>query len=171
MQPDQAAFLLSLELPVLEEEYKTSRKVLAAIPEERRDYRPDPKSKNARDLAWHIASSEAWFLDGIAAGAFANEEGGMPATVNTVADVVNWYTENLPPRIEKLKSLPASKLAEPISFYGLLNLPAVAYLSILVRHSVHHRGQLSTYLRPMGGKVPSIYGGSADEPFQMPAQP
>jgi uncharacterized damage-inducible protein DinB len=50
----------------------------------------------------------------------------------------------------------------------LYNFPAVAYLSIMSRHSIHHRGQLAAYLRPMGGKVPNIYGGSADEPFEPP---
>jgi len=47
-----------------------------------------------------------------------------------------------------------------------MNEPAFSYLQFAQDHLVHHRGQLSTYLRPMGGKVPDIYGGSADEPFQ-----
>ena len=49
---------------------------------------------------------------------------------------------------------------------GAFNFPAVIYLSFLIRHQVHHRGQLSVYLRPMGAKVPAIYGGSFDEPWQ-----
>jgi uncharacterized damage-inducible protein DinB len=51
----------------------------------------------------------------------------------------------------------------------VFNLPAVAYLGFLNNHSIHHRGQLAAYLRPMGSKVPNIYGGSFDEPMQMPA--
>jgi uncharacterized damage-inducible protein DinB len=47
----------------------------------------------------------------------------------------------------------------------MMTLPAYVYLSFVQNHSVHHRGQLSAYLRPMGGKVPSIYGPSADEGF------
>jgi uncharacterized damage-inducible protein DinB len=46
-----------------------------------------------------------------------------------------------------------------------MQAPAATYLGLLIKHSVHHRGQLSAYLRPMGGKVPAIYGGSADEPM------
>jgi uncharacterized damage-inducible protein DinB len=46
-------------------------------------------------------------------------------------------------------------------------MPGIVYLSLIIKHSVHHRGQLSTYLRPMGGKVPGIYGPSADT--QTPA--
>jgi uncharacterized damage-inducible protein DinB len=50
----------------------------------------------------------------------------------------------------------------------VFNLPAAFYLGFLNNHSIHHRGELATYLRPMGSKVPQIYGGSYDEPFQMP---
>jgi uncharacterized damage-inducible protein DinB len=49
----------------------------------------------------------------------------------------------------------------------MFQLPAAAYLNFANVHCIHHRGQLSAYLRPMGGKVPSIYGGSADEPMNM----
>jgi uncharacterized damage-inducible protein DinB len=53
----------------------------------------------------------------------------------------------------------------PIQFFTF-NLPAAFYLAFLNNHSIHHRGELATYLRPMGSKVPSIYGGSFDEPLQ-----
>jgi uncharacterized damage-inducible protein DinB len=62
--------------------------------------------------------------------------------------------------------LPGDKLTQNLSF-GPMNFPAVMFLDIMNRHSIHHRGQLSTYLRPMGSKVPAIYGGSADEPMKM----
>ena len=49
-----------------------------------------------------------------------------------------------------------------VDFRGLFQLPAVAFLDFSVHHIIHHRGQLSTYLRPMGAKVPAIYGESYD---------
>jgi uncharacterized damage-inducible protein DinB len=52
----------------------------------------------------------------------------------------------------------------------MFNLPAVMYLQFMLNHSIHHRGQLSSYLRPMGAKVPSIYGGSFDEPMEHPSE-
>jgi uncharacterized damage-inducible protein DinB len=64
-----------------------------------------------------------------------------------------------------LEALPGEDLAMSVDFMGLRNDPAVAYLNIAIRHSVHHRGQLSAYLRPMGAKVPAIYVESADELF------
>ena len=49
-----------------------------------------------------------------------------------------------------------------IDFYGIRMMPAISFAQIGIIHTIHHRGQLSTYLRPMGGKVPSIYGESYD---------
>ena len=63
----------------------------------------------------------------------------------------------------------AEQVATPVEFFGVFNLPAAMYLGFLSNHSIHHRGELTTYLRPMGSKVPSIYGGSYDEPFVRPA--
>jgi uncharacterized damage-inducible protein DinB len=65
--------------------------------------------------------------------------------------------------------LSAEQLLTPIEFAGVFHLPAAFYLAFLNNHSIHHRGELATYLRPMGSKVPSIYGGSYDEPFQAAA--
>ena len=56
----------------------------------------------------------------------------------------------------------ALPLAETIDFRGMMQLPAVMFMDMMMHHSVHHRGQLSMYLRPMGAKVPSIYGESYD---------
>lgn len=169
MNHDQAQFLLHYQAPILRDELKTTQKVLAAIPEGKKDYRPDPKSRTAEEIARHIASSEVWFLEGILNGKFSAEEGKTPAHLRTVADLVGWYAKTIPELLDRLEKLPPEKLSQELSFFDILNLPAVAYLQLHILHTVHHRGQLAAYLRPMGGKVPDIYGGSADEPFQPPA--
>ena len=84
-------------------------------------------------------------------------------------EILKWYDTNYKDRLAKLKTLPATKLAAPIPFFGMPPMPAVTYLNFMTHHCAHHRGQLCSYVRPMGGKVPSVYGGSADEPFEMPA--
>jgi uncharacterized damage-inducible protein DinB len=89
----------------------------------------------------------------------------MPADVKTCHDVARWYEEDIDQRIPLLEGLSGDHLTNPVDFNGLRNDPAVDYLNIAIRHSVHHRGQLSAYLRPMGAKVPAIYVESADEPF------
>ncbi len=159
---------MQILLPQIEQEWGITRKVLAAVPETNPDYRPDPKARTALEIAWHIVSSEIWFLEGLINGEFKMEEAEQPDTVKKVSDAITWYESKAPGMLASFRALPAEKLAAPIDFFGVLNLPAVSYLSFLVSHTVHHRGQLSVYLRPMGGKVPSIYGGSADEPFEPP---
>jgi uncharacterized damage-inducible protein DinB len=87
----------------------------------------------------------------------------------TIAEIVAWYGENLKRGIARVEALTTEQLMTPIDFAGVFNLPAVFYLGFLNNHSIHHRGELVTYLRPMGSKVPAIYGGSYDEPLQRPA--
>lgn len=166
MSPDQGKTFLDFFVGSVEQESQTTRKVIAAVPEDKKDYRPSEKSMTAYELAWHIPESEIWFIKSIADGAFAMPEGNAPKPA-TIADILSWYEKNLGEQMARLKALPADKLVKPIPFFGM-EQAAVMYMTFLTHHSVHHRGQLSAYLRPMGAKVPSIYGGSADFPFQPP---
>jgi uncharacterized damage-inducible protein DinB len=54
--------------------------------------------------------------------------------------------------------MPGEKLTNVIDMFGIIQAPGVNFLALTVKHSVHHRGQLSTYLRPMGSKVPGSTG-------------
>jgi len=83
---------------------------------------------------------------------------------------VAWYDENMQRGLARVQALTAEQLMTPVEFLGAFNMPAVFYLGFLNNHSIHHRGELATYLRPMGSKVPAIYGGSYDEPFVPRAQ-
>lgn len=167
MQPDQARAILDFLLPTIEQEHATTLKVLAAMPNEHLDYAPSEKCTKALDLAYHIASSEQFFLSGVANGAFAT--GGdyaRPESMKTPADVIAMYKEQTAANLERLKGLTGEELARELNFHGVWKMQAVGFLQAMVLHSVHHRGQLSAYLRPMGGKVPAIYGMSADDnPF------
>jgi uncharacterized damage-inducible protein DinB len=164
MSPEQGKMLCTVFTDTMKSETEATKKVIRAIPEDKKSYKPDPKSMTAHQLAWHLASTEVWFIDGVVAGQFSMSEG--PAAPPSVAEILDWYETNYRDRLNKLKQLPAENLLKPIPFFGGMELPAVAYLNFLNLHSAHHRGQLSTYLRPMGSKVPAIYGGSADEPMQ-----
>ncbi len=64
--------------------------------------------------------------------------------------------------LSKLSKLTPEQLTKIVDFRGLFQMPAVMYLQFALHHSIHHRGQLSAYLRAMGGKVPAIYGESYD---------
>jgi uncharacterized damage-inducible protein DinB len=163
MSPEQAKGISMFLLAAIEQESTVTRKVLAAVPAERSDYAPNPTNMTALKLSCHIPVSEIWFLNGIAAGNFPMEE---EPTFATPAEALAWYEREFPKAIEKVRAMSGEQLAAVVDFFGM-KFPNVVYLNFCQVHTVHHRGQLSAYLRPMGAKVPSIYGGSADEPFQM----
>jgi uncharacterized damage-inducible protein DinB len=163
IQPDQANFLLNgVYLPGLKNEQRLTKSIIEAIPLDKGDYRPDEISKSALDLAWHIAVTEMRFMEAVAAGAFDLSRRPLPDSIKNSADLAGWYTDNFAARFDKLTKLSNEQLLKIVDFRGLFQLPAVMYLNFLLHHSIHHRGQLSTYLRPMGAKVPSIYGESYD---------
>lgn len=171
MTPDQASFLLNtIYLRQIQDEQKTTRRVIEAIPEDKSGWKPDPKAKSAMELASHIAGSECFFMHGVANGKFDRAYGTVPESVKTPAELLKWYDENFPKAVAELTATKPEDLVRSIDFAGVFNFPAIVYTNLLISHSIHHRGQLSTYLRPMGSKIPRIYGGSADEPFEMPAK-
>lgn len=169
MEPTQARFLLEFLLPQLKSEQAITKKIMSSIPADRGDYKPDPKCMSAIKLAGHIAVTEIWFLDAVLHRQFG-ETGPLPDGTKTGRDIAQWYEENFANRMPLLEVLSAEDLATPVDYLGLRNDPAVAYLNIAIRHSVHHRGQLSAYLRPMGATVPAIYVESADEPYPPSAE-
>jgi uncharacterized damage-inducible protein DinB len=164
MTPESAQAALDFILPQLRQEFATTCKVLAAVPAEQCGYKPHERSMSALELAAHIATSEAFFASGVLKGAF---EGKAPE-FHTPVEVLAFYNETLPPLLNQLAALPAEKLAAPITF-AIWTEPAVNFLGLNLRHSTHHRGQLSAYLRPMGARVPSIFGPSADDKMEAAA--
>ena len=163
MENEQASFLLSsIYLPAIRNEQRITASVIDAIPPEKCDYRPDEISKSAIELAWHITAAEMRFMDAVVAGEFDLSPNPRPDSIRTPADLIAWYKENSEARLRKLENTSADQLVKTVDFRGRLQLPAVMCLNIMLHHSVHHRGQLSAYLRPMGAKVPAIYGESHD---------
>ncbi len=163
LTPDQATLILTaVGLPTFKAEHPLTKAVIAAIPAEKADYRPDSVGRSAGELAWHIVAAEARFLTAVASGAFDFTGPTRPDAVRTPADIVDWYSERFARDIDRLSQTSGDQLVKIIDFRGILRFPAVAYVLVGLNHSIHHRGQLSTYLRPMGAKVPSIYGESYD---------
>jgi uncharacterized damage-inducible protein DinB len=160
--PEQAAFLLQYQLSSVTNEHRTTAAVIAAIPATNADYRPDPQSKTAAELAWHIAAAEHRFCGGIIAGAFDFNPIPRPEGGITPESISKWYEASFAKNLDGLRRLTGDQLTKILDFRGAFQLPAVAYFDVSLRHSIHHRGQLSTYLRAMGGKVPAIYGESYD---------
>jgi uncharacterized damage-inducible protein DinB len=146
-------------------ETPTFVRVLKAVPEGRLDYRPDPKSRTAGALAWFLVTSEAGLVSLLDTGTVNWKETPAPATV---AEMVAAYERHSAAVNEKLARLDEAGWQKKVRFIMEGAPPWEDTLSEFVWgflfDAIHHRGQLTTYLRPMGGKVPSIYGPSADDP-------
>ncbi|MFZ0967503.1 MAG: DinB family protein, partial [Candidatus Acidiferrales bacterium] len=113
MNPEQAAFLAQMFTETLEREYAITRRILAAVPEGNKHYRPDENSRTAFALASHIATSDVWFLHGILKGEFVREG---TKEFGSVAEIVAYYDKEFPAALAKVKALPAEKLATNITF-------------------------------------------------------
>ncbi len=165
MTGEQATFLAEHLVNLMRGEFAATSKVLGAVKDERRDYRPDPKSRTAWELATHLATADVWFLDSVINGAFTWDPEAAKAAegqFKTAADVVAFYEKVVPQKMDQVKSMSAEHLTRTVDFFGMMQAPAVSFIGFANNHSVHHRGQLAAYLRAMGSKVPDIYGPSAD---------
>jgi uncharacterized damage-inducible protein DinB len=140
-------------------ESKTTRSVISRIPEGS-DYRPDPKSRTAKEIAWQIVCEEKMIVDALETGKAEWAPPPMPATMKEVLDA---YDEQSARVIERWNALPGEKWTGSLEFFGNQR-PASPMAWSFLFDIVHHRGQITTYLRPMGAKVPQIYGPSGDEP-------
>jgi uncharacterized damage-inducible protein DinB len=168
MDQNQAQFLAHCLCKLWEGEFPATCKVLAAVPDDKRSYRPDEKSRTAWELATHIATADVWFADSVVAGNFAFDPvvaKQRESQFKSIADVVAYYEKEFPAALARIRALPADKLAATVDFFGVMQMPNASYVGFANNHSVHHRGQLAAYLRAMGSKVPAIYGDSADEPM------
>ncbi len=140
-------------------------KVIKALPAERADYRPDPRSRSAAELAWILAESARSAVTLVdkhrADWSAPKTDGGVAAA----AAALDKAQAQLLERVARTDKKAWEQEAEFVmDGHAAWKAPLGEMMWGLLFDAVHHRGQLSTYIRPMGGKVPSIYGPSADDP-------
>jgi uncharacterized damage-inducible protein DinB len=141
------------------DESKTTTKVFSRIPEGS-GYTPDPKSRTAQVIAWQIVCEEKMLLDALEHG---KAEWAPAPDPKTMKEVLATYEKQSKDIAERLSKLPAAKWDGSLEFFGQQR-SAVDMAWGFLFDIVHHRGQITTYLRAMGSTVPQIYGPSADEP-------
>jgi uncharacterized damage-inducible protein DinB len=162
---DSTAARTVTEFLVADFEYETqiTLRVLEAVPDGRLDYRPDQKGKTGLGLVRHIGLEDAWFLNCIADGTFTPPPDDSDACgIMKPADAVARYKAQVPAALDRVRAMSGESLTASLNLLDMIQAPAVNLLALALKHSVHHRGQLSTYLRAMGGTVPGIYGPTAD---------
>jgi uncharacterized damage-inducible protein DinB len=161
MAPEQALFWLQGYMRTLKNESRITKSVLQAVPADRLDYRPDPFAKTAIDLARHIALADNRFVETVTSGVF-DTRSTIPEVVRTPEELASWYETRYAENFAALASATPNQLLKVVDFRGKFSRPAITFLTMGLHHTIHHRGQLSSYLRSMGGKVPAIYGESYD---------
>lgn len=149
----------SLFIDFWSQEAKTTHKVLARIPEGS-DYKPDPKSRTAKEIAWQIVCEERMIVEALETG---KVEWAPPPMPTRMSEIAATYQKQSADIIKRWKALPAEKWSGQLEFFGSKR-PASPMAWSFLFDIVHHRGQITTYLRPMGSTVPQIYGPSGDEP-------
>jgi len=160
MKPEEAKFLAGALGQSLQTEWMHTYKTINAVVDAKKDYKPEANSRSAWDLAHHLAVCDVGFLQAVA----ANDFSVFPAKTNakTIPELADWYKHEMPKALEKVLTLDGVHLSQIVEFFGM-KLPSVVYITFCNNHMIHHRGQLTTYIRPTGGKVPAMYGESFDE--------
>jgi uncharacterized damage-inducible protein DinB len=140
-------------------------KVLRALPTQRGDYRPHARSRTAAEIAWLIATEAQTCLDLIEKGKVEWSDPDGKGSLKAAADQLDRGQAQL---LKALARVDAAAWRRKVQFLmgGKVawSAPLGEMLWGMLFDAIHHRGQLSAYIRPMGGKVPSIYGPSADDP-------
>lgn len=154
----------ALFLKFWEKEAPATRKVIERIPQERSDYRADPKARSAREIAWLLVREEIVLGEGLERGSLTWDEIPTPGTVKEILDTYDRHHPKVTSALQQLGS-EAWERSVPFMWQGQEVMRSSAYETAwsFLLDQIHHRGQLSTYLRPMGSTVPAIYGPSADE--------
>lgn len=154
-------------LNTLGQERAITLKVLRAFPTQKGDFRPHPRSQSARRLMWAFVT-ELEVIDAAIHGTLKMPP-DLPPEPATMADVISAYERRSSQVEQVVAGTPESKLHSTVPFFTgpgqIAAVPILQIMWLMLMDSVHHRGQLSVYLRIAGGKVPSIYGPSADEPW------
>jgi uncharacterized damage-inducible protein DinB len=145
-------------------EFPVFMRVLRALPEGQLSYKPDERSPSAEQLVWTLTGELKACLDVVAEGK-AEWKGVPPPPLGEMLALFEQWSGELTERVAEMDE---AAWERPAQFYVngkvVAEQPAGQFLWFILFDAIHHRGQLAAYLRPMGGKVPAIYGPSADEP-------
>ncbi len=148
-------------------ELKAFVNVLKAMPQGRLDYRPDPRSRAAGDLAGVLVAEEAALVTLLDTGSIDWKEEPNKASVAELVAAFERHAATVNARLEKLDEAGWQKPGRFLMGGQVVWEDSIGqFIWGFLFDAIHHRGQLSAYLRPMGGKVPSIYGPSADDSGQ-----
>ncbi len=167
LDPKQAESMRDALLGKLENEHAATLSVLEHVPEDRIDYRLHEKVRSFGELSFHIYTTGPWFA-GIIESGNANAGGGgeKPKAPGTRKELIAACDALHKSFVKSAAGYSGAILARDIEFFTFGSFPAVSFIDWHISHLIHHRGQLTMFLRVMGAKVPAIYGDSIDYPMK-----
>ena len=145
-----------------EREFAATARVMGSLPPTALGWRPHPKSMAAGELAWHLVSAERAAVGFYLAGRMLREAG--PETPASLQGMIQAYALQHQDLSDKVRKAPAEAWTRTFPFSDGQTVTGAWVLErMILRHAVHHRGQLTVYLRLLGAKVPAVYGPTADD--------
>jgi uncharacterized damage-inducible protein DinB len=160
---------MNLNEPLLAElqiEAETTRKMLERVPQGALAWKPHEKSRTLGEIAAHIANLPGLFIATLNQAEFDRYD--YKAVTDTVADILDTFDRNISNALEVLKTQSNERLLAPWRYkYGeqvIFEMPRLVVIrTTALNHLIHHRGQLSVYLRLLDVPLPPVYGPTADE--------
>lgn len=154
----------------LQYEAATTRRMLERVPPASLTWKPHEKSRTLGETAAHIAHLPGIFITPIDKDGFDRNDYQPTADTNTVEGILQTFDQNIADGLAALKTQTQERLLGAWRYtYGervIFELPRVAVVrAMALNHLIHHRGQLSVYLRLLDVPLPSVYGPTADEPL------
>ena len=146
MTPEQASFLVQQYAQLMQGEFPATCKVLAAVKDDTRDYKPDAKSRTAWELATHLATADIWFLDSISAASspsIPRPPRRRKRSSRRWPMSSRFYEKTFAEKLKAVQAMSTDDLTRIVDFFGMMQQPAVTFLGFANNHSIHHRGQLA----------------------------
>ena len=159
-------------LPEFDHEMANTRRTLERVPEDKLDWKPDPKSMALGRLAGHIAEMPGWGVMTLQTESLDVNPGGTrpfePLIAKSRAHVLAEFDKNVASTRAALEKVSDAELMKPWSLLSngnvVMTMPRIGVLrAMMMNHVIHHRAQLGVYYRLNGVPVPALYGPSADE--------
>lgn len=155
-----------LLIEFIQRETPVTLRVLRAFPEDELDMKPHPRSQSARDLCWIFVGELRMALRALRGDEQLFAGGDPPTTLDGLASAFEDARDELVAFLDECSDEDlAGTVPFPVAPGRMADWPRTDFIWLMLHDQIHHRGQLSVYLRMAGGKVPSIYGPSADEPW------